>query len=249
MWRRVFKVFVANFTTLTNLYNENEIKNFLNFVRRIDNINEETILQYRKVWKLPRKIKYRKTITRMDDFPYIMNINLPYDDKYGFMFKVFNESAIESSINIIEKKSIVSCVIELTDLKFTDEEFYANWNVMQIRKFKPYSPIQEFFMSGCFICDEDDPEDKVYLKIIEKYRKDLETPINLPKIPQMNPVAAAPPPPPPIHAPPIQTKKPEKQPEKVSFSYRPPTEDELMDARSKLRKTTEEKGKKSKKGK
>lgn len=220
-----------SFSTLTNLYNENEIKKFFSFIKKIDTVNEETIMDYRKSWKLPKKIKYRKTLQRSEDFPYFMNINLPYDENIGFLFKIYNESAKESGIDIIQKKAIVSCVIELTDLKFTDKDFRSNWNVMQIRKFKPYSPIQEFFMSGCFICDEDDPEDTAYMGIIERYKKTLETPINIPRIPQLNANYSSPPPPPP----PMPNKVIQ---EEVASNYRPPTKDELLNAMNKLKKTT-----------
>jgi hypothetical protein len=163
-----------SFNAMTNLYNEEEIKKFYYFIKKIDTINEETISDYKKLWKLPKNLSYKKTLQRLSkDFPHHMNINLPYDEKIGFLFKIYNESAAESTIDIIEKRSIVSVVLELTDLRFTDTDFRSNWTVLQIRKFKPYSPIQEFFMSGCYICDKDDPEDKAYFQLIENYKKKL----------------------------------------------------------------------------
>lgn len=177
-----------SFYTMTNLYNEDEIKKFYNFVKRIDVVNEETIMTHSREWGLPRNMKYKKTLQKLsEDFPCHMNITLPYDEKFGFLFNVYDEHANKSNIDIIEKKSIVSVVIELTDLKFSEEEFRSNWTVMQIRKFGPCSPIQDFFMSGCFICDEDNPEDLAFSRLIEKYKQTLKTPINIPNIPQMNP--------------------------------------------------------------
>ena len=175
-----------SFSTLTNLYNEEEIKKFFSFIKKVDTINEETIMDYKSTWGLPKKLVYRKSLKRLSkDFPHY--INLPHDEKEGFLFNIYNETAEKSKIDIIEKKSVVSVVMELTDLKFNDNDFRANWTVLQIRKFHPYSPIQEFFMSGCFICDEDNPEDTAYLQMIETYRKKLATPIQLPMIPQLNP--------------------------------------------------------------
>nr|WBF70648.1 hypothetical protein [Megavirus caiporensis] len=175
-----------SFSSLTNLYNDDDIKKFYYFIKKIDTINQETISEYIKPWKLPKNLKYKKTLQRLsDDFPHYMSINMPHDEKLGFLFNTYDESGKKSTIDIIEKRSIVSAVIELTDIKFTDKIFKSNWTVMQIRKFKPYSPIQEFFMTECFICDEDDPEDTVYANLIEKYHKTLQTPLIVPYPPQM----------------------------------------------------------------
>jgi len=254
-----------SFNTMTNLYNEEEIKKFYLFIQKIDIINEETIMDYIKAWGLPKNLKYRKTLQRLSkEFPHHMNINLPYDEKIGFLFNIYNENAEKSTIDIIDKKSIVSVVVELTDLKFNDTEFRSNWTVMQIRKFKPYSPIQEFFMSGCFICDQDDPEDTAYAKLIEKYQKNMETPITIPKIPQLNPnyFAYADPrqqyqyPMQPMYAPnpytasytsqpgpyinhtipPPPISKP-NQPENNITSFKPPSLQELLSAKKSLKKT------------
>ncbi len=134
-----------SFSSLTNLYNDDDIKKFYYFIKKIDTINQETISEYIKPWKLPKNLKYKKTLQRLsDDFPHYMSINMPHDEKLGFLFNTYDESGKKSTIDIIEKRSIVSAVIELTDIKFTDKIFKSNWTVMQIRKFKPYSPIQEF---------------------------------------------------------------------------------------------------------
>ncbi|XWV26041.1 putative orfan [Tupanvirus soda lake] len=245
-----------SFSTLTNLYNEEEIKKFYLFIQKIDSVNEETIMDYKKDWGLPKNIKYRKTLQRLSaEYPHHMNITLPYDDKMGFLFHVYDEQAKKSSIDIIEKKSIVSVVMELTDLKFTDTEFRSNWTVMQIRKFKPYSPIQEFFMSGCFICDEDDPEDTAYAQLIEKYNKTLTTPIALPRIPQINPnyyninpyqmpymqnpygqIPNMAHPMPQIAPPPPPQNKPINQ-DPLSQAFKPPSLQELLTAKKALKKT------------
>jgi hypothetical protein len=236
-----------SFSTLTNLYNEEEIKKFYLFIQKIDAVNEETILDYKTEWGLPKNIKYKKTLQRLsNDYPHHMNITLPYDDKMGFLFHVYDEKAVRSGINIIEKKSIVSLIIELTDLRFTETDFRSNWTAIQIRKFKPYSPIQDFFMSGCFICDEDDPEDTAYAQIVEKYQKSLQIPISLPKIPQLNPNPYQMQPfisepyikPPPIHniPPPPPANKQNSQSENKS-TFIAPTLEELLSAKNTLKKT------------
>nr|AEX62629.1 hypothetical protein mv_L424 [Moumouvirus Monve] len=250
-----------SFSTLTNLYNEDEIKKFYYFIKKIDKVNEETISEYIKPWKLPKNLKYKKTLQRLsEDFPHYMNITMPYDNDIGFLFNTYDEEGKKSSIDILKKRSIVSAVIELTDIKFTDKIFKSNWTIMQIRKFKPYSPIQEFFMTECFICDEDDPEDNVYAKLIEKYQKTLTTPISVPCFPQItgvvNPMIAPPPymnpyPPnfyqnsymntmPPIinHStvpppPPSQKNNTQESP-----SFKPPSLQELLSAKKLLKPTT-----------
>lgn len=205
-----------SFTTLTNLYNEDEIKKFYQFIQKIDRTNEETILQYRRKWGLPKNLGYRKTLQKISkNYPHHINLNLPLDEAHGFLFNVYDEKATKSTIDILDKKSIVSVVMELTDLRFTDKEFRSNWTVMQIRKFKPYSPIQDFFMSGCFIVDPDDPQDKVEAKPVAKTLSTI--PIVVGQAIQQKPNAE------------------EKQPATVSFQ--PPSLEELLSAKSSLKKT------------
>lgn len=218
-----------SFTTMTNLYNEEEIKKFYYFMKRIDTVNEDTIMEYRKEWGLPKKLTYRKTLQRLSaDYPHHMNINLPHDEKMGFLFNVYDEKAEKANIDIIEKKSIVSVVMELTDLRFTDTEFRANWTVLQIRKFKPYSPIQDFFMSGCYIVDNDDPQDKVYAKIIEEYQKKLAAPL-------VNHTA--------YHSTivnniqPVHHNSTNNNEKSSTVIFKPPTLSELLDAKKTLKKT------------
>lgn len=242
-----------SFTSLTNLYNEDEIKKFYQFIQKIDRINEETVMEYRKKWGLPKKISYRKTLQRFSkDYPHHMNLNLPHDEKHGFLFNVYDENAKKSNIDILDKKSIVSVVMELTDLRFTDKYFRSNWTIMQIRKFKPYSPIQDFFMSGCFICDQDDPEDKVYAQLIERYQKTLKTPINIAAQiatatapithgPPMLPPSMLPPPmlPPPMISSTLPSRKDTNNESRQSsvIMFQPPSLEELLNAKGSLKKT------------
>lgn len=215
-----------SFSTLTNLYNEEEIKDFFNFIKKIDNINESTINEYKKKWDLPKDLVYKKTLRRSStDFPYYMNLNLPYDADTGFLFNIYDENANKSNIDIIKKRSIVSAIIELTDIKFTDIEFKCNWTLMQVRKFKPYSPIQEFFMSACFICDQDDPEDLAYAKLIEQYQTKIVQPIKTNPNHILNPYIASP------VAPNTNLKK-----EQITI-FKPPSITELLTAKNLLKKT------------
>ena len=172
-----------SFTTLTNLYNEKEIRKFYQFIRTIDRRNEEYIEENKKKLGLPKKMEYRSTIKRLDDnFPQFMNVNLPYDENIGYLFPIYDEKATKSKIDIIKKRCIVSAVLELTDLKFMNTSYRANWNVLQLRKFHNYSPVQEYFMSGCVLCDRDDPNDVIYDNMIREYNKKVsqKIPLQLP---------------------------------------------------------------------
>lgn len=227
---------MLSFSTMTNLYNEEEIRDYFNFVTKIDKINEETVMSYKKKWGLSKNIEYRKSYRRQtEDYPFSMDVCLPYDDTYGFLFDIYDENAKKGDINTIGKRCIVSTVVELTDMWFSDKEFGCNWNVLQMRKFKPYSPIQEFFHTACFIEDEDDPEDKVYSQMIEAYRQKLSTQITYPHFshhqnfappPQTSYTSSFAPPPPP---PPSMSN-----PTGPAFV---PTEDQLANAMAGLKKT------------
>jgi hypothetical protein len=163
--KKTYKMCLS-FSPLTNLYNEDEIKKFYKFVKQIDKASEETILSYRKKWNLPKEMTYKKTLRRITkDYPHYMGLSLPYDEQFKFLFKVYDENALESNLDIITKRSVISAILELTDLRFSDNEFRANWTVLQIRKFNPYSSAQVFFMTDCFIRD---PNDEAREKLVEQ---------------------------------------------------------------------------------
>lgn len=226
-----------SFSPQTNIYNDEEIKKFYYFIKKIDNINEETVSEHRKEWGIPKKLTYRKTLQRLsDESPYHIRLNLPYNDKNGFLFHVYDESANKSNIDIIEKRSIVSIVLELTDLKFTDTEYRCSWTVMQIRKFKPYSPIQEFFLTACYICDQDDPEDKAYAKLIEMYQQKVIKPWKANPNHLINSTIIWQEPPTPDTTKPVTVSNAPKSEMPISV-FVPPTLDELLAAKKLLKRT------------
>jgi len=255
-----------SFSTLTNLYNEEEIRNFYEFARKIDKNNVEIIDDNRKKWRLSDAVVYRPTVKKItENFPHVMDVNLPYDETDGFLFHVYNEKAEKSKLDIITKHCIASCILELTDLTFSKKMYRANWKVLQIRKSKKYSPIQEYFMSGCFICDKDDPDDVVYDNMVIEYKKKMEkknqrlaitaamsapdaAPAQMLQMMQqmMNcnllqaPVVNIPPPPPPMNKnrPAPASAPPPPPPKKASPTgtiFSPPSADELLNAKKVLR--------------
>lgn len=222
----------VSFSTMTNLYNETEIKQFFRFIRKLDEVNEETVSSYQKSWGLPSLV-YKKSLQRISkEYPHYMSINIPHDNKIGIIPTVYDENANKSTIDIIKKKSIVAVIMELTDLRFTDTEYRANWTVLQIRKFKPYSPIQEFFMTACFIFDEDDPEDVAYNRLIETYKKKLATPVYISVNAMASSVVPGPPPPPGPQ--PVRQQAPVVEQKNL---FVPPSVSELLAARQVLKKT------------
>lgn len=143
-----------SFSTITNLYNDENIKKFFNFVKKVDTVTEEIISYNRKKWNLPKKISLSPSLFRTSEkYSYYMNIFLPID-KNETLFHVYNENNEKSSIDIIDSKSIVTAVLELTDIKFTDSKYYINWKVLQLKKCKKISIIQELFLSCCFVDDK-----------------------------------------------------------------------------------------------
>jgi len=171
---RISHMMSMSFGLLPDIGNDDELRESYKFFRKIDKALEDCIKASKKVLGLPEKIAFRHSVQRLtDDFPCHLNVALPHDGK-EFMFKVYDESASESSIKIVEKKSVVSVVLELTEIWFGKEKFGINWNVLQIRKFKPYSPIREFFLNKCVIMDTDDPDDEALKKLVSKYKEDLE---------------------------------------------------------------------------
>ena len=220
-----------SFASVPYISNDEAIKSFYQFVKMIDEINIDTIGTYRSKWKLPKSISYRSSLVEFDDYADCININLPFDRDEGFLFNVYNEEGMKSSIDIINERCLVSACIELSDIWFNEKlsMYGCNWNVLQIRKHKKISSIQSYFMNNCVLGDSDD---------------ESLTPKPLP-VPQQYPsfIPLAPPPPPPM---------PIKHRESTSISTLTPTPpppisnrpkriiispDELNCVKSKLKKT------------
>lgn len=200
-------VLSVSFNTLTQLYNEEEIKKFYRFVRKLDKTNYETIQDCLTRWKLSKNLKYNRMIKRVsNEYPYHLNLSLPKDNN-NFLFSVFDEDAKRSTIDIIQKKSVVSVVMELTDVLFTDTSYIPRWTVMQIRKFNSYSDIHRYFMSNCFTFSD--------------ARTETESPV----------IPLPPPPEAPVFNVPI--KKPAEKQKSIKFA---PTLDQLAAGRKSLKK-------------
>ncbi len=68
--RKSYQVY-SLFNTMTNIYNEEDIKKFHAFIKKTDTINEETVLEYKDTWKLPEKYKY---VNLSKNYPKIIHI-------------------------------------------------------------------------------------------------------------------------------------------------------------------------------
>jgi len=153
--RKIFRINIS-FNVMTNLYNEEDIKKFYELMKNIDRTNQRTIKKYTDKWGIPSSLVYKKTIRKSSsNFPHYISFDVPFDEIYGYYFHVYNDKGERITIEELTKKSVVSLILELTDLKFTDKKIYPNWTILQIKKFKPYSAVQEFFMSRCFIDDNE----------------------------------------------------------------------------------------------
>ena len=133
-----------SFSTMTNMYNEDQIIKFFKFIKKIDRINRDTVMEYANEWGLPEDISYRDTLQRTSDkYPYHMNISMPYDKDHGFLFNMYDENAKKMDWTDIHQRNIVSTVLELTSIWFKENKFGTNWTLIQLRRSKPYSPIQD----------------------------------------------------------------------------------------------------------
>lgn len=220
-----------SFATISNIHNEESIKRFYNFINHIDD-TVKTTLSEPSVIKIKNKIIFKQTLTKSSKSKYknnppLLNLSLPYDPTTGFFFHTYDENAKKSNIDIIEKNSIVSVAIELTNLIFhknkeTDAyRFRCNWTVLQIRKFKPYSPSQELFMNVCFIADEDNPDDVVHKQLHGPAIKSISPPnIYLQSVMEVAETNSAIPPPPPLPGRPAAPPPP-PLPKKNDRAYKP----------------------------
>jgi hypothetical protein len=212
--RKCYKLRLS-FTTMTNIYNEDEIKKFYNYVKSVDKKNKDTIKSYVTKWGLPKDIKYKSSLSQTStEYPECLNVNLPFDPETGYQFGVYDEFATKSNVSIINRKCIVSAIIEITDMWFGEKEFGTNWNVIQIRKFSSISPIQQMFMNNCYLLDDNEGDMPT---------KSTYNPSNTTSIGPIGSIGSNVPAPPP--APPVK-----------QYSFRPPSQEQILSQIGKLRK-------------
>lgn len=144
-----------SFTNLPKLYNEDDVKQFLGFIKRIDDITTSTIQGNVKRWKLPKDIQFQKTLKRINsDQPHFMNVSIPYCNDDGVLVRCLDsECNVVPLIKTIKKRSVVKAIVELTDVVFTRDKYWLNYTLLQIRKHKPYSEIRNFFLNVSVLGD------------------------------------------------------------------------------------------------
>lgn len=205
-----------------NLHNEDEVTDFMVFIKKIDKYFIGAIKDLQSNLNIDEKITYWNTLTRKsNDYPYYMSIGLPEDNGVS-MFSVYDENAVKSNVDIIKRFNVVSVVIQLSELIFIDREndngvfMKCKWDVLQVRKFTPRNKINELFLNECCIYDDD-----------ESQKTKITRTQSQPVLPV--PLSSSIPPPPPIKP---QQAKPANDIQKYI-----PNPAELQNARKKLKKS------------
>jgi hypothetical protein len=214
----------------------------------------------------------------VDDYPDQLTLSLPYDKDDGFLFSVYDEDAKKASKDIITKGCYVTAVIELSEIAFFKEKKKVEdkrsgeivsretgkiicrpvWNVLQIRKARPYSNAREQFMKGCAIFDETDPADLQQMQA-QRYLQQMQL-MQIQMMSQMPQMSQVPPAWPPMISgypqqaipgyqqqaipgmppmPSLPPPPPPKPPADPKYSFKPPTKDELLKQLNKLKKAPE----------
>lgn len=225
-----------SFKSISTLYHDQELREFRSMIKAIDNHTIKTIDKNRKEWKIDDEVQHKPSLKKIaPDAPWMISVNLPYDDEDGFLFKIYDKDAQIIDIEEIKKRKIVSVALELTEIWFNETSSQLRWNVLQMRKFSKYSPLHDIMMKQCVLADNDDPNDEAYGNLINIYRKRIQEQIsyrsNVYYPPQMEvdyrlpaPIMAAPPPPPPPNA-------------QQAFQMRNPiTKEAILDSLKKLKK-------------
>lgn len=158
-----------SFASITSMANETDLKIFHNFVNTIDDSNKSIVKNNLSKWKLSQNLKFRKSIQNHSrDYPPYINCQLPIDSEFGDCFSVYDESGKRSNLSIISNRSIVSAIVELTDIRFTETDYFCTWNIISIRKHKPYSLVREQIMNKCLLFDTDEDNDSQGIEDIPK---------------------------------------------------------------------------------
>lgn len=131
------KYITLSFLPLASVWNEMDINQFYKFITNIDKICKDTIDDNFEKGPLFKKSIFNSNIA----------ISLPTDPEYGPLYIIYDDSGKKSNISCIRSKSIVSCIIELSEIKFGND-IRCVWNLLEIRKHKPFSPCYELIQES-----------------------------------------------------------------------------------------------------
>jgi hypothetical protein len=204
---------VLSLKTLTHMYNDDEIKIFRQFIRKIDKIIKTTVEQNIGNWGLPKEMKYRSSLkVGNPNYPPNMTFKLPKDTDGNFMFNIYGSGSELLTIDDITPRTNVAAVIELTHLEFSKSKktYHLKWTMMQIKRYPDYSSNHTVLMNSCVF--DDDPVMKNSIPV---------------PLPSFTPTKYIPIPPP---------EKPAPKQEKI-YRFDPPTANQLQLSLNSLRKT------------
>jgi len=166
-----------SFMAIPAMANEMEIKQFYSFINEIDKLHKSTVREHSLRWNLPQTMVFKKSTQYYSKvFAPFINCNMITYPNYGDCFSVYDEFGKKSDFSILKKKDIVSTIIELTSIKFTDTEFTAEWTVISVRKHKPYSLINELIMNRGLRFDDEIEAEQEHLPpqiTIKQYTKPI----------------------------------------------------------------------------
>ena len=131
--------------------NLEDIKKFFLFIQGLEEKVKDII--YKKTKN--KNLVLKSSISKIQNFPNFLNVNLPYhkiNGCYEFLFNIYNHQNKRVNLKSISSGSYVSSFIELSEvwIKYnqTNIEYGFNWNVLQLKIYP------EFDFSICLFNDE-----------------------------------------------------------------------------------------------
>ena len=210
-----------SFDAIESLRNEDEVKSFYNFIENLDETICSSVGDNRKKLNLSKTITYKKTLVQLIDkttnkkFPHFMNCVLPYNEKEGFYFTIFNDKGVEIKINnnietILKKDCIITTALEVSSIKFSDKYYKLEFNILQIGISTPFSDTHKLLRKKCLLFNVEQPEiiPQQHVQIVTK--------------------SEAPPP------------QKQQSTNNMQSAFRPPTKDEIENGMKKLKKIASE---------
>lgn len=211
----------CSFKSIPDVCDDKKLKEYYQFIKTIDHYVETHVEKHKQAWRLAPELKMKHSIYRSGhQREQFMDIILPHDSLHGYLFGIYDERGAICDLDTITNKSIVSMVIELSDIHFTNSTYYVRWTMMQVRKHKPFATQRNYFMNQCIL---NDPYDKSEMHVLP--RRIPTPPLRGPHIP--------PPPPPPISPKPLT---PAQLVQPVGGTAFCPNENDLLNMKNKLRK-------------
>mgnify|MGYP001450675662 CR=1 FL=1 len=164
--RNISELNISDLITFIELELDKKHINFYEFINNIDDKNISQTHLNSENWfnkKLPMDVidDFYKTNIKMKNFNKspIMKLKIQLDNEKNTNCDIFGEDLTPIKISEVKKNMDIICILELQGIKFYNQKFETEWNIIQLRTYRNKSYSQKCLINESFLSDNEEEID------------------------------------------------------------------------------------------